>query len=555
MKNRKYQLALEEYDRLARELPETESALKPSIYHNMGTAYAGFFMFDMAARYFKKAYDMTGDMQQGVSFLAAKRLSLHEDAYISFIAEHSEYHELSMMVERKLTDAKGRFEASQENRMLSALKIYKDEGNVSSYYEEIDKIISELKSGYRQLWMFKMGFFKNLFHRGKKMIEPEYDSGNWDEVIYDRDDLQIKDSSQRKEYVKGCLDQIAEASNELENLQFEYNMVTSYLMDMEEIEAIPAQDKSELEECAKKIEALEKQQAGYKERKNRMSEEKFRQMERLESDLQEGYEKLTKAEEYQELIKRDLRKLDGEKQAYLFRKRELQRMIEDTRSMAIVCTAAVILCILILLALQFGLQMNTKIGYLAAAAAGAVAITVIFIKHNDGVKELSLVENGIGRIIRLQNTVKIRYVNNTHLLEYLYMKYNVSSASELGKSWQQYIEEKEERKNFKEAEKELDLCQKELLQILRVYEIKDPMIWLHQTAAILDKKEMVEIRHNLIIRRQSLRRRMDYNKEMVAGKAQAEIKDLVDKYPKYAAEIVGIVEQYAKNEKALTSLQ
>ena len=48
---------------------------------------------------------------------------------------------------------------------------------------------------------------------------------------------------------------------------------------------------------------------------------------------------------------------------------------------------------------------------------------------------------------------------------------------------------------------------------------------------------------------------MDYNKEMVAGKAQAEIKDLVDKYPKYAAEIVGIVEQYAKNEKALTSLQ
>ena len=394
-----------------------------------------------------------------------------------------------------------------------------------------------------------MGFFKNLFHRGKKMIEPEYDSGNWDEVIYDRDDLQIKDSSQRKEYVKGCLDQIAEASNELENLQFEYNMVTSYLMDMEEIEAIPAQDKSELEECTKKIEALEKQQAGYKERKNRMSEEKFRQMERLESDLQEGYEKLTKAEEYQELIKRDLRKLDGEKQAYLFRKRELQRMIEDTRSMAIVCTAAVILCILILLALQFGLQMNTKIGYLAAAAAGAVAITVIFIKHNDGVKELSLVGNGIGRIIRLQNTVKIRYVNNTHLLEYLYMKYNVSSASELGKSWQQYIEEKEERKNFKEAEKELDLCQKELLQILRVYEIKDPMIWLHQTQAILDKKEMVEIRHSLIIRRQSLRRRMDYNKEVIAAKAQAEVKDLVEKYPQYAKEIVTIVEQYASKEK------
>lgn len=393
-----------------------------------------------------------------------------------------------------------------------------------------------------------MGFFKNLFNR-KKTIEPEYDSVDWSEVIYDRDDLEIKDSSQRKEYVKGCLDQIAEASKELEELQFEYNMVTSHLMDMEEIEAIPAEDKAELEENARKIGELEKQQTGYMERKNQMSEEKFRQLERVEADLQEGYEKLTRAEEYQDMVKRDLRKLDGEKQAYSFRKRELQHLIEDTRSMTIVCTAAVILCILILLALQFGFRMNTKIGYLATAAVGAVAITAIFVKHNDAVKELSVVEGGIGRIIRLQNTVKIRYVNNTHLLDYLYMKYNVTSASELGKSWQQYMEEKEERKKYKEAVKELDFCQKELLRILHRYEVKDPMLWLHQTQAILDKREMVEVRHSLIIRRQSLRRRMDYNKEVIAAKAQAEVKDLVEKYPQYAKEIVTIVEQYASREK------
>lgn len=151
MKNHRYHLALEEYDRLVRELPETESALKPAVYHNMGAAYAGFFMFDMAAKHFKRAYDMTGNTESGVSFLAAKRLSSKDEAYIAFIAEHGEYHELSMLVEKRLTDAKGQFEASQENRMLSALKIYKDEGNVSSYYEEIDKIISELKNEYRQL--------------------------------------------------------------------------------------------------------------------------------------------------------------------------------------------------------------------------------------------------------------------------------------------------------------------------------------------------------------------------------------------------------------------
>lgn len=278
-----------------------------------------------------------------------------------------------------------------------------------------------------------------------------------------------------------------------------------------------------------------------------MSDVKYHQLERMEEDIQEGYEKLSAAEEYQILIKRDLKKLDGEKQAYLFRRNELRRVIEDTRSMTIVCTVAVSICILLLMALQFAFQMNTKLGYLLAAAIGAIAITFIFVKYNDSVRELDRVENGIGRIIRLQNTVKIRYVNNTHLLDYLYMKYNVSSADELGKSWQQYLEEKAERHSYQQAERELDLCQKELLHILRRYQVKDPMIWLHQTAALLDKKEMVEIRHNLIIRRQSLRKRMDYNKEVIAGKAQAEIKDLVESYPKYAKEILSIVGQYEED--------
>ena len=392
-----------------------------------------------------------------------------------------------------------------------------------------------------------MGLLKKILNWKKNIEEPEYEIEDWNEVVYDRDDLQINDKEQREDYVKGCLEQIAEASKELENLQFGYNMVTSYLKDMEEIEALPEEEMEILRECAKRMETLEEQQSGYRERKNRMSDEKFHQMERMEEEVQEGYEKLTKAEEYQDMIKRDLRRLDGEKHAYVFRKNELLHIIEDTRGMAIVCTTAVILCILVLFILQYGFQMNTKLGYLAAAALGAVSITAIFLKHNNSVKELKQVENGISRLIHLQNTVKIRYVNNTHLLDYLYLKYSVSSAGELGKCWQQYQEEKAERESYKQAEKQLDQCQKELLHELRRFQIKDPMVWLHQIEALLDKKEMIEIRHNLIIRRQSLRRRMDYNKEVIAGKAQAEIKDLVEKYPKYAKEILGIVGQYEKD--------
>ncbi len=391
-----------------------------------------------------------------------------------------------------------------------------------------------------------MGLLQRIFN-WKRDYEEAYEVEEWNEIVYDRDDLQVHNRKQREEYVKGCLEQIAEASREVENLQHEYQVVTSHLKDIEEIEALPENESRLLMECAKRIDTLERQQSGYKERKNRMTDEKFYQMECMEEEVQEAYEKLEKAEEYQNLIKRDLRRLDSERQAYGFRKIELRHLMKDTRSMTIVCATAVIFCLLLLLVLQYAFSFDVKIGYLAAGGIGALAITVIFLKYNDAVRELSQVESGISRLIRLQNTVKIRYVNNTHLLDYLYMKYNVKSAQELGRDYKQYLEEKDERHNYKRAEIELDSTQQELLHILRRYQVKDPMIWLYQTQALLDKKEMIEIRHNLIIRRQSLRRRMDYNKEVIAGKAKAEVKDLVENYPKYAKEILGIVAEYDKD--------
>lgn len=151
LKNERPVLAISEYENLLRILPETENAMRPVIYHNIGNAYAGLFMFEVAARYFKHAYELSGEVESGLQYLSALRICLSEEEYIRFIAEHSAYHELSLMLEKKITAAKGEFEASRENRMLSALKIYKEEGNVASYYEEIDKLIGRLKEDYLQL--------------------------------------------------------------------------------------------------------------------------------------------------------------------------------------------------------------------------------------------------------------------------------------------------------------------------------------------------------------------------------------------------------------------
>lgn len=388
-----------------------------------------------------------------------------------------------------------------------------------------------------------MGFIKRLLERFHRDNYDDFEEEDWEEEESARQ-IDYTNREQRNDYVRNCLERMGDATKELENLTFEYNMVTSYLKDMEEIEALPPEESEQLKECAKRVSLLQDSKSNFMGRPHRITDEKYRMMERIEDQVEEGYQKLTEAEEYQDLIRKDLNRLDGEKHAYLYRKNEVMRLIADTKGMAIICVVALGLCILLLVLLQFFLDMDTQMGYYLAAGAAAVVITIVYVRHVDARRELRRVETGINKIILLQNKVKIRYVNNTNLLDYLHMKYGVKSAQELMQMWENYKIEKEEREKFRRAELDLDYSQQELLNILKCYQIQDPAIWLHQTEAILDHKEMVEIRHNLIIRRQSLRRRMDYNKEVVAGSSQKEIKELVEKYPQYAKEIMKTVEEY-----------
>lgn len=150
IKNGRYQMAIREYEKLLLQLPEAERDLKASVYHNMGVAYGYLFQFENAAYYFKKAYTVSGREESGIQYLAAVRRQLSEGEYISFIADNGQYYALSMKVEKLFEQARSEFETTRQSRMLTALQVYKEEGNTASYYEEIDRLIGELKEEYRE---------------------------------------------------------------------------------------------------------------------------------------------------------------------------------------------------------------------------------------------------------------------------------------------------------------------------------------------------------------------------------------------------------------------
>ena len=113
------------------------------------------FMFKQAAEWFMQSYQIGHEEENLISYLAAMRMSCQDKDYITFIAEHPEYHDASLAVEKRINQAVGQFEGTDENRMLFTLRVFKEEGNSTlgntvPYYNEIEKLTNSLKEKYRE---------------------------------------------------------------------------------------------------------------------------------------------------------------------------------------------------------------------------------------------------------------------------------------------------------------------------------------------------------------------------------------------------------------------
>lgn len=371
----------------------------------------------------------------------------------------------------------------------------------------------------------------------------EEESWDWDTIVNERTYLKTSDPYQREKLIRSLVEQVKNASGEIDRLTFEYNVVTASLKDMDELDSLPPNEKHLVTEYAKKILYYQKERQDYQSKKSRLTESQYYRMEQYEDTAAKVYDDMHKAEKYRELIKNDLARLESEKQAFHYRKGELKAAIANSKGMVMITMLAMGLLLIMLFIMQFGFEMNVMPGYFLTIITGAVVLTILFVRYQDQLKDLTRAEKGVNRIILLQNTVKIRYVNNANLLEYLHVKYNVKNAKEWKRLADLYQEEKQARENDEQNGEELDFYQAELLKVLRNFQLSDPRLWVRCPLALYDHKEMVEIRHEYIIRRQKLRAQMDYNKRL-AKDGENELRTLIKEYPQYSKEILGMMERY-----------
>lgn len=388
-----------------------------------------------------------------------------------------------------------------------------------------------------------MKFWQKLFGKKRQRYTEE---DNWEEIQFTREGVDLNSNEERDTYINGCLDQMTEAARELELLSGEYSLVTAYLTDTEEVEALPQDEQDALMVSAKRLRVVEQERSDYLSKENRMKDSVYYSMKEKEEELEEGIRKLKEAEEYGQVVKQDMQRLSGERHAYAYRRDELLGIMSNLKGLLFAFSGALAVCLIILLLLQTVWKLETWAGYLISIVSVAIAFTVIWVKYTDAQKELVRVEKATNRLIQLQNKVKIRYVNNTNLLSYLYLKYQVENGRALEKQYEQYLQEKEERKQYEEAEAKREYYIKQLTEQLSRHRVRYPDRFTARVDALLDRKDLVEMRHELIIRRQALRKQINYNNDIIRN-LKKEIEDIVVFYPEYYSEIVKKLEEFDKH--------
>lgn len=386
---------------------------------------------------------------------------------------------------------------------------------------------------------------KNWFGKRKAAAPEEetFDYGDWEQLTLRRQEVDMTLPEEREKYVRALLEQSADSASALSELNREYHRVTSYLKDVDEIETLPDGEYHRLVSYANKIISLEQARKEIPEDGSRMPEEEYRQMEQIEPEAEEALAKLKENEEYRELVKHDLRRLHAERQAYEIRRQELKSTMHNTKGMSLICICAMGCCFGLLLLFQFALHMDSSVGYLLTGLVMAGVLVYVYVSYHEAEKELKRVTAGINKLILLQNRVKIRYVNNTNLLDYLYTKYNTESSAMLEEQLALFYEEQEYRRQYERTVDDLSHFRRELLKRLQQYQLFDPLVWLRRPEAILDSRERVELRHGYNEQRQKLRKQLEHNREL-AERAKQEIKAIAAEYPESAPAILKIVEEY-----------
>ncbi|HHX12204.1 MAG TPA: hypothetical protein GX731_05225 [Clostridiales bacterium] len=336
---------------------------------------------------------------------------------------------------------------------------------------------------------------------------------------------------------------IAESDRQVKEAKIEYQAVSSYLTDMQKIEMIPIEQRENLDDAAKKIYNLTLERSKFQQNHTRILDRQYRIFERYEMQIPRELPMIKEKEEYQLKIDKDMEYLDKEKIILAEEKEEIIAKQGYLKGIAIATSVVVLLLFMLFAFLSRSDNANLSIPFLLTVLMGMALAFYIFMEARKNSYEFQLLQLKQNRQIVLMNKVKIKSVNNLNYLDYTYNKYMVDNYEDLKSLWDEFIMLKEQIKLYQSNTEMLEFYNKELVNELNKVGVADAEIWIYQPLAIIDNREMVEIRHRLNVRRQKLRDRIDGSLKQKEESLEL-INSVIKANPQYKTETKRLLKEY-----------
>ncbi len=324
-------------------------------------------------------------------------------------------------------------------------------------------------------------------------------------------------------------DQIMENAREIDDGKKEYYIVTSYLNDIELIENLAPDQAEEIKKAADYVAKLNLARDQFLNTSKRISDAQFQMIQRMEDDIPDAVRNLRANEDYQTKVKRDMQYLEGEKQEWEILKRDRRKQRRMLQKSSFLLVFAVATAAVLWLILSYGFDYDMRYAWIATIFAAALGAAGIVLRLESGRRDIQQAEVNINYAIVLLNKVKIKYVNITNAVDYVCDKYHVRDSKEFAYQWDLYQEAVREQEKYRKTNEDLNYYYDKLVKLLKKCELYDSRVWIEQPQALVDSKEMVEIKHNLLVRRQKLRSKIAYNLDIVK-KGRSEINVMLKNY-------------------------
>lgn len=334
-----------------------------------------------------------------------------------------------------------------------------------------------------------------------------------------------------------------ETTRQMEEFHKEYEAVTSYLSDIQRIDQIPEKSREEIDDSARNLLMLTRERAKIQNGESKLTQKQYKVIETYEDEIVNEIKKINQKEAYQLALKKDLGHLEGEKASLLYDKETITKKQSYLKKVSVTVSVLVAILFVIFLGLTYAYSFDSKTPFLLTVVLAMVCVVIIVMESHKNQVGMALNDRKLKKVIGLINRVKIKYINNQCSLDYSYEKFMIKSSTQLTVFWEEYMKQKELEKKYKSNTELLNYYNEKLINDLKNYGIKDTEVWTHQCVALLDSKEMVEIRHRLNVRRQKLRDRCDYNVRM-KDESLANIKQVLQENPSAKAEIVEALKKY-----------